>query len=290
MLPVDQEYVAPRRRSRVVIFRHITQKPTKIETHDLLAAHRRVRCLSARGAGQVGGVFKDRYDGGLSTVNSVGSSVVRALITRLNKSLEANFASVPCPQFSKSDGSAVVCTDLGELVRKAVWIAGKPFGSVKLIRLNCDGGTGDEVRLWISWSYNDDPRFFGEAPKSHGQLDTGVNRVYCITAVPHAKESPELVRWIFNSQNISNLWRYFPNAEIVLPNDMKMQILTCGLQGASSRFSSIYTLFSQWPKHSLPLEERTAITILSDNCERQQEEKRSGTIFFQFCFYQWKTW
>lgn len=242
-----------------------------------MAAHRRVRCVSGRGAGQIGDVFKERHADGLSTVDSVGSSQVRALITKLNKCLEPNFVSVACPEFSKTDGAAVVCTDICELVRKIVWIGGKPLGSVGIIRFNLDGGTGKELRLWVSWSFMDDPRFYGEAPaKSYGQSDTGVNRVYCVTAVPGGKETHDSVRWIFNTQKISDLRNYCQNAEIVLCDDMKMQLLTCGAQGAGSRFSSIYSLFSQWTKHSLPHEERTAISILSDNCDRMAEEEKSG--------------
>lgn len=251
----------------------------KIEVHDLVAAHRRVRCVSGRGAGQIADVFKERYEDGLTSVNSVGSSTVRALITKLNKTLESNFDSVPCEEFSKTDGSAVVCNDIGELLRKIVWIQGKPFGAVAIIRFNLDGGTGNEVRLWVSWSYIDDPRFYGEAPdNTHGPLDTGSNRIYCVTAVPGAKESHALVQWACNNQRIAALWKFFQNAEIVWSNDMKVQLLQCGLQGAGSRYSSIYAFFSQWSEYSRPNEERTAHSILSDNCDRLAEEKENGTV------------
>lgn len=267
-----------------------TQSPSKdsgnLVCDDYLAMGRSQNASGRQVAAAVG-AMRNRESDGLTTVSSPNPHTFRKLHSELNNTFAAEFHTIECPELEgKIDGSAIKCKDLRDFLLKVIWIRGRAVSDVAYIKVNADDGRGS-LKLMIQILFTDDP-LLTELPEetrreyadeNNGYLDSGVNGVYIVVLIPGCDETFASVRFMFNSLNFEDVCETFPNAQIVLPVDMKMQNKTCGIQGHSARYPLVYNHWSQRAEYSKPDEIRTAQTI-SDSNKARLNSKDDNPINF----------
>ena len=97
------------------------------------------------------------------------------------------------------------------------------------------------------------------------ELDTGVNRTFVLSLMYGAKESFETLRKLFDSLAWDELLAVLPNAEVVIPVDMKNCNFLLGNRTSSSAYPYAYSLWSPFKKYSQPEILRTVDSVIEQN-------------------------
>ena len=130
------------------------------------------------------------------------------------------------------------------------------ISEVKSVNISADGGQRS-LKLCLQVLFDD-----VSGKISH----QGVRRTYIAALMPSVPETRENVKHLFNSVNFDDLLALGQRAgfEVFIIADCKMQNLIVGIGTHSSRYPSIYSLWSKNERFSQPNVRRTVDSILKN--------------------------
>ena len=178
----------------------------------------------------------------------------------------------------KDTGYYTVCNDVVAFIELVVYLVGKAVYEVEYVKFNCDQGQGT-LKLMVQ------PLFIGmnDCLGSSNVKETSVLNTFIIVNADNCKETIETVRLMFDSVDLMGVDVRFKNAKLVFPNDLKMSNSVLGIGPNSSRYPTVYSLFSQNMEVSRPNTLRTVEGVIKDfkmltEARRHEEDECAEAI------------